>query len=444
MLLIVVAGLMVGATVAVLAAAWSVNHLKNMLVEEARDEARAAANVACEQIRRSLMQEHGSTLAEIIHLPTVSRQLSMLSEQQEIVMACVLDDEGQILFHYSAGKGEVWYEPERRDEPEGVPGAKADEEPYIPVAMPIMRDGRLMGQVHVGYSRTRATSRIDRLSRDITISLTVISITVLAVLLVTGLLLTRVFRRHEQMTHRATNSEYLANLGALASGLAHEIRNPLYAMNLHLEVVREDLEDDKAPPDNGQLTQSIGIVQKQIEHLNGIVSNFVKLSLPTRLQQREMDLAQQLRESLCFLSLELKAHKIQYEIDVPEKMPLTGDNQALHQVLLNILINARQAMEKSPEDGRRIRMSAHALRKGKGWEVFIDDSGPGIPDEHEESIFRGFTAKRAGGMGFGLSLARHIMEAHGGTIHASKSPLGGARIVLRFPQQEKARSGEPQ
>lgn len=139
---------------------------------------------------------------------------------------------------------------------------------------------------------------------------------------------------------------------------------------------------------------------------------------------------QLVREVTSFLKPEMEARQIAVELNVPEEpVSIEADYKALHQVLMNVLINARQALEKV-EGERRVLVT---LENGKkGVRLTVDDSGPGIPAGEEEIIFNTFVTRRDGGTGFGLSIARRIVEGHGGRIRATRGPLGGARIELEL------------
>jgi signal transduction histidine kinase len=139
------------------------------------------------------------------------------------------------------------------------------------------------------------------------------------------------------------------------------------------------------------------------------------------------------RETSSFLKPEFEANGIAFEVDLPaDDMSIMGDHGALHQVLMNVLLNARNALEKV-EPGRMRIVRIRAERERRTIRLLVEDSGPGIPENEREVIFKAFVSKQCGGTGVGLSLARKIMAGHHGGIRAGESELGGALIALDFP-----------
>lgn len=430
--------------VSVFGTALVVNRLKNNLVDEAREEARRTAETASEQIRSVVERSGASSISEIVRHPEVRRELEILSNEGAISVAAILDENGQIIYQKfckgslvserSALKGLRDFKPnasrilaQEGEEPlgdnTGMPPS------IIPVKFPIQADGRTVGHIQIGLAAQPNLGRIDTLSQQITTNLSVMVLIVFSILLLTIALVYNAFRRQMELRQRAVHAEHLASIGALASGLAHEIRNPLHAMNLHLEVAREDLEAEEEEADRSEAGRTIQSVQRQIEQLNSIVSGFLNAAAPPRMEFSEMRMCQLLREVTCFLRPDFENRGIEVEVDLPEEIVIEGDRQALYQVLMNLLINARQALERG--DQRRIRISAE--RERKCWKIYIEDSGPGLPEGEKEMLFKTFVTKRSGGTGFGLSIARRIVEAHGGRIGAEKSGLGGACFFLELP-----------
>lgn len=438
MLIATVALVLCGA-VTVFGSAYAINRMKNLLVEEALEEAQRTANAACEQILDVVRRSGADSMAEIVNHPEVRRELDILSSEGAITVAAVLDEDGRVIYQkfcrdtMPAGIQQVDLNNVLTEDilKSSVVADSFDVQGYAeaikPMNFPIVADGRTVGHIQIGLASSPTLGRIDFLSRQISSSLLVMVLVVFAIMLLSIVLVYYAFRRQIELIQTATRSENLANMGALASGLAHEIRNPLHAMNLHLEVVREDIESNDFCPEESART--INGVQRQIEHLNGIVTTFMNAASPVRMEFQEVSLHQLSKELLCFLRPDLEEAGIETEINVPEDATIQGDRVALHQVLLNLVINARQAMDKV--QNRKLQISA--IRDRRHWRLYIDDSGPGLPEGDTCFLFKTFFSKRAGGTGFGLSIARRIMEGHKGTIGACKSPLGGARFYLEFP-----------
>lgn len=431
-MLILVCGLVLCGAVSVFGSAYTVNQLKNMLVGESRAKARAAVLAACEEINLAMKEMNATNLADVMQHPDVRREMERMATENSIVLAALTDREGKLvdslicdsMYQHGGGPMLAVSQPDQirtwQDLKDRIPTT------ITPVDFPLIRNNETVGHLHVGFESDPIGAQIDTLSRQITSSLIGMVLTVFGILIVTIVLVYFAFQRQMDLVEQTAESQHLASLGTLASGLAHEIRNPLHAMNLHLEVVREDIESGHTDP---ATANTIGRVQTQITHLNSILSNFLTAATACRLELQEMHVDRLVREVVCFLKPEFQKHEVEVEIDLPAQMLIRGDEKALHQVLLNLLLNARQAVEKAPV--RRIRITAE--RDRKAWRLYIDDSGPGLPPGEEETVFKTFVSKRDGGTGFGLSVARRILAAHDGSIGAGRGPLGGARFFVEFP-----------
>jgi len=354
LLAVAVVALVAAGAVTVFGSAFVVNRLKDMLVNEARQEAKSAVDSGCQEIRAILARQSVRTIDDIAALGEIQEQLRLISRERGIVMAALLDPRGRIVYarycdkrmedHCSSdivnalhstleGTGGVGW----KDVIERFP------ETIIPLDMKIVNGPELVGSVYIAISRDLTFRRIDILSEGISSSLTFMVLSVFLLMLMTLVLTWYSFQRQFALTRRASEAERMAEVGALASGMAHEIRNPLHAMNLHLSVAREDLEDP-ASLDPKVTAEAIGRVQRQIEHLNGIVSNFLSLAIPTKMELREMPFERSVQEVTGLLVLAFKEKGIELEVSTPEPCVVRGDVQALHQVLINLLLNAQHIL----------------------------------------------------------------------------------------------------
>ncbi len=424
---------------------WSavtVNRTKNLLVEEAREEALRVADQACMEIERVLADGGVRSLEELVARPEVQAELSRIAGESGIVLAAISDTEGRVLFQQvceDQGQKEWSAQQKAFFEHGGGSGdgvkwetvTRALPADLTPIELPLHRGGVQVGRMQIALSSQVALARIDALGQQITSDLAVMVLLFLAVMLLAMALAWAVFLRQMELQRRTSETEHLAQIGALAAGLAHEIRNPLHAMGLHLDVVREDLEANARGAGGSDSVESIARVQRQVEHLNGVVGNFLSIAIPSRMIFRRVELNRSIREALRFLAPEFEAAGIQVEEKLHENAMIEGDEEALQRVFVNLLVNARQVLEQTSHGPPRVRVRAR--REGAFWEVLFEDSGPGIPPGSEEKIFRPFVSKRCGGTGFGLALARRIVEGHGGTLSACRSSLGGACLTIRIP-----------
>lgn len=224
---------------------------------------------------------------------------------------------------------------------------------------------------------------------------------------------------------RAAEAEALSTMGALALGLAHEIRNPLNAAVLQLHLLgraidRLDLEV------RDQMKRRVNIVESEIGRLERLLTEFLELARPRGIQIEPVDLAR-LTEAVVALEEETLALKgIQITQSHEPCAPAAGDPEKLKQVLLNLIANARDAM---PSGGKL------SLRVSGGDEPLVEvcDTGPGIDPSILASVFDPFFTTKEAGTGLGLAIVRKILAQHRGDIAIDSAPGRGARIQLRLP-----------
>lgn len=267
----------------------------------------------------------------------------------------------------------------------------------------------------------------------------------LLLLACSGVLLYKVFNRLLRLQHERDSQQRMATIGTLASGLAHEIRNPLQIINLNLDVIREDMEESSAPATAGgvrrgaalnseQTLKMLAGVQDQIGHLNGILKDFLNYAIPGRMEMEPMNLRPAIAGVLDLAAPQLKSHGVALEFRCPEDARIIGDASGLRQVFLNLILNACHAMEKSSEK----KLSILVEREGPShWRMRVSDTGCGIPEGKEEAIFEAMVSFRKGGTGFGLAIARRIIEEHDGRIMARNLPGGGAQFTLTLRSVEQ-------
>jgi signal transduction histidine kinase len=222
----------------------------------------------------------------------------------------------------------------------------------------------------------------------------------------------------------------LSAAGNLAAGVAHEIRNPLNAISIGLQRLRLEF----APPDpesQQEYARFTQIMQAEVARLNTIVDRFLALAGPSRLTLTEEDLTVVLEDLLALLASQAAAQKIQVVSDLRlDGGRVRMDRQTLVHALMNVLLNAMQAM---PNGGRlivRAEATGSAPRQAR---IAISDTGPGILPEHRERIFEPYFTTKEGGTGLGLALAQKIIAEHHGDIQVEDHAGGGATFVIRLP-----------
>ncbi|HEV8308283.1 MAG TPA: ATP-binding protein [Methylomirabilota bacterium] len=221
-------------------------------------------------------------------------------------------------------------------------------------------------------------------------------------------------------------ADKLAALGTLAAGVAHEVKNPLHALGLNLHLLVQEL---GAPqPSKVELEDYLGILRAEIERIHQIVENFLRFSKPSIPEVKPLDLNALVERVLSLVGFEAAGHRvgIQTEFD-PELDTIAGDEGQLAQVVLNLVINAMQAMPT----GGNLTLTT---RRDNGWgELTVRDTGEGIPHDVVPQIFDPYFTTRQGGSGLGLAIAHRIVEGHNGTIDVESKAGLGTTMVVRLP-----------
>jgi len=211
-----------------------------------------------------------------------------------------------------------------------------------------------------------------------------------------------------------------AQIGESASLLAHEIKNPITSVNLALRAVAKHLGEDE------QVV--LAELVERMQRLEKLMRRTLSLTRPLDLGIVECTPDRIIADVEVLMLPHLESAGIRLESEVAADCDsFAADPDLLEDVLTNLVRNAADAMQ----GGGRIALSF--AREGNDVLMQVDDDGPGIPERIRETLFRPFVSTKSGGTGLGLALARKIVEAHGGTIEAHQSPLGGARFEIRLP-----------
>ncbi|MDW8355576.1 MAG: ATP-binding protein [Bryobacterales bacterium] len=223
-------------------------------------------------------------------------------------------------------------------------------------------------------------------------------------------------------------STRLAAISQLTRGAAHEIKNPLNAIRVHLEVLKARLGEDPAA------TPQLGVIEREIERLNNVVQTFLDFTRPVELQLEELDLGEVAREIGLLVGPEAARRGIRVVAEAgPGPVRTRGDRNLLKQALLNVVNNGIEAMT----EGGRLTITAE--RSAGDCVVRVVDQGPGIPPEIRDKIFNLYFTTKQKGSGVGLALTFRIVQLHGGSIDFSSEAGKGTTFVLRFPALEAAR-----
>jgi PAS domain S-box-containing protein len=230
-------------------------------------------------------------------------------------------------------------------------------------------------------------------------------------------------------------SEKLAAMGQLLAGVAHELNNPLSVVLGHVALLRRTA--------SGALAERAAKIAGAAERCVRIVRNFLALARQQPSQRNRIDLNCIARDAVELMAYPLRVDGVTVDLRLADTAPvLWGDADRLHQVVINLIANAHQALRET-SGPRRLTITTHA--DGTTVTLEVADTGPGIPLEIQSRIFEPFfTTKPPGqGTGLGLSMCRSIAESHGGTIHVHSVPRHGATFRVTLAVGTPPESGEP-
>jgi len=238
-----------------------------------------------------------------------------------------------------------------------------------------------------------------------------------------------------QTQQRLGRSERLAAMGQVAASLAHEIGTPLNSISGHLQLLARRL------PNDADAQRRAGIINQQLDSIVGSVRALLRRTHGRRISLRSTDLNGLLAGLLRLVAPTLDTHKIALTTNLDPNVPAVfADPDGLHQVLLNLINNSVDAM---PEGGRlTITTRLAAAEHGSRAELIVEDTGSGFAPEIVDHLFDPMWTTKATGSGFGLAIARDIMNDHGGTIEASTAASGGASFRLQIRLADTAAPAE--
>jgi signal transduction histidine kinase len=245
------------------------------------------------------------------------------------------------------------------------------------------------------------------------------------------------------LSHVHTTLNYsrkLAALGRLMAGVAHEVKNPLNAMTIHLELLKQKLAAMREPitvpagPTGGSrtldLSKHVNVIGDEIKRLDQVVVGFLKFARPDELKLQPVHLASLVSEVTSMTAPEAERRGILVKTECPPSVPeINADPGMLQQALLNLTINACHAM---PEGGTLRLICRPASRRRV--EVTIEDTGIGIPPENLGRIFDLYFTTKEKGSGIGLSMVFRIVQLHDGEVEVQSTPGRGTKFRLLFPQ----------
>jgi nitrogen fixation/metabolism regulation signal transduction histidine kinase len=218
-------------------------------------------------------------------------------------------------------------------------------------------------------------------------------------------------------------SRKLSALNRLMAGVAHEVKNPLNAMTIHLELLKRKL----GPGAN--VEKHVNVIDSEIHRLDDVLMGFLKFARPDELKLQPVQLTALVSDVVTTVRPEAERANVHLKVDCPPTLPaINADPGMLRQAILNLALNACQAMPA----GGTLRISCRSLRHKV--EIDVEDTGVGIPPENLSRIFDLYFTTKEKGSGIGLSMVYRIIQLHDGEVEVQSTPGGGTRFRLVFPQ----------
>ena len=221
-------------------------------------------------------------------------------------------------------------------------------------------------------------------------------------------------------------------LSRLLARFAHEVRNPLSSLDIHVQLLEEDLQEATAQI-RDKTANRFDIIHGELHRLENIVKHFLSLAGPSSLDLHPVEAAKVIGHVCELLRPEAALRGIEICMTLPSSLPVVAADAAqLTQALVNLVINAIQAVERNG----RVEVGAGLEQDERALAIAVRDTGPGIPVDKQSAIFEPFFTTKSEGSGLGLWIVQQVITAHGGVVEASNAPGGGAVFTVHLPLPE--------
>jgi signal transduction histidine kinase len=231
-----------------------------------------------------------------------------------------------------------------------------------------------------------------------------------------------------QLESRLDISNRLAAIGRITSGVAHEIKNPLNAITLHLEVARTQAEGRSE-----DLQRELDVISSEVKRLDRVVKTFLDFTRPLEINVKDCDLAQIVRDVAALVVAQTAERRMQIGVETPPDPAIVrGDPELIRQALLNVVLNA---IDATPDEGR---LDLKVVRAFDQYLVSVQDTGSGIPPEIQDKIFNLYFTTKPNGNGIGLAVTFRVVQLHSGTISFDSEVGKGTCFKLGFPSTSAA------
>jgi len=257
-------------------------------------------------------------------------------------------------------------------------------------------------------------------------------------LLIIGLLYQRRARRRAELDSRtslalAADVSRRQTMSALTSAIAHELGQPLTSMIHNAQALQMMIAADRATPET--IGEILSDIRSEGIQATQIIDRHRTMLRSRQLDRKPVDLHTVISESLALVAHDMRARQIEAIVNLSSNpCIISGDQVLLAQVLVNLVINAMDAMAETPPARRRLTIGTEV--RAADVEVTVRDTGTGLPAQINGRLFTPFVTTKTNGLGIGLTIARTIVHAHGGTIDARNNPEGGATFIVTLRRSD--------
>lgn len=399
-------------------------------IEEVLLETRKEAEPLARQLAERA-QEHGGDLFVVLSVAEETRTyIDNVLNQREIVRRIeIRDRDGTVVY------GPQWEEQELPLETSKVPRVEtgkgsdglvvtdASGSILDAVEVPIGDVGTLV----IGVSEEEVQKRIGVLRKDLIRQASVIGALTISLLVMAFLTIWKLFQRSRRLEEQALEAERLAYVGTLASGLAHEIRNPLNSLSLNMQMLEEEARETGISSSQLRL---LSLTRSELARLESLATDFLSYARPRPLEREDLAAVEVLDKVRQVLAAEAEAQGAALTVeDASQGARIAVDPAQMSQLLLNLAKNALAAVDAC--DAPLVAM--RSLRRDQQVILEVKDNGHGIPEDEQQKIFDLFYSTRKGGTGLGLAVVQRIAEIHDGTLEIDSQPGVGTTVRLVLP-----------
>ncbi len=400
--------------------------LSSRFVASALEESRADA----ESIARKLASPSAALRVSERTKETELYLHSVLQEKRTVEYIAVTDRDGRRLYEGRA-EGRRQFFDERPtpslDLPDGTGRRSTETSRDYDIAVPIEN----IGFVHIGVSKDAVEARLKSLRSDLVKKTALCGIIALAALAATDVFLWRLLERNRKLEIARAEDRRFRELGEVAAGLAHEIRNPLHAIGLSLQNLQDNYPGE---------SERFVLTRSEVKRLDRLVGDFLAYARPSPLRLEDFSLPSFLKETCDLASFESKGRGVDVRCEAVAEGTVRWDGGKIRQVVWNLIRNAVDASTESGGSASRKEVVLDAFRADGAVEIRVTDRGEGIPEETLRKIPSLFFTTKKGGSGLGLMVASRIVQEHGGTLSISSRAGEGTVVSVRLPERAQEES----